>query len=81
MRLVSIVERYLLEELAVAVLDVHSGQRLARLGDELDADAVGAQRVRGHVVHGLLEQFVVVLVVDRRADVREHLGGGEGGEA
>eukprot|EP00321_Phaeocystis_globosa_P000392 CAMPEP_0118837192 /NCGR_PEP_ID=MMETSP1162-20130426/61590_1 /TAXON_ID=33656 /ORGANISM="Phaeocystis Sp, Strain CCMP2710" /LENGTH=524 /DNA_ID=CAMNT_0006769061 /DNA_START=267 /DNA_END=1837 /DNA_ORIENTATION=+ len=61
------------QDVAVAILDEDAGQVLAGPRDQLDAHALGPQRVGGHVVDGVLEQLVVVLVVDGRADVREDL--------
>mmetsp|Transcript_32386 Transcript_32386/g.75498 ORF Transcript_32386/g.75498 Transcript_32386/m.75498 type:complete len:200 (+) Transcript_32386:504-1103(+) len=58
---------------ALPVLDVDARQVLACARDQLDAYAVLAQRIRGHVVDEILEQLVVVFVVNRRANVSHDL--------
>ena len=54
-RFVVVAQLRLMQDPLLAVLHVDAGLRLARPSHELDADPVGPERVRAHVVHLLLE--------------------------
>mmetsp|Transcript_24287 Transcript_24287/g.65842 ORF Transcript_24287/g.65842 Transcript_24287/m.65842 type:complete len:286 (-) Transcript_24287:302-1159(-) len=59
----------------LAVDDVYPGERLVGLCDELDANAVPRKAVGHHVVDGIFEESLVILVVHCTAHVACHLLG------
>eukprot|EP00965_Chrysotila_dentata_P243680 6205552-Pleurochrysis_carterae.AAC.9 len=75
--LVVVCQRERVQDPPVPVLHVDARQVLAAARDQLDANAIVTQRVGRHVVDKVLEQLVVVLVVDGRADMAHHLVRGQ----